>query len=190
MIMRCLFNLRLLFTFGVLAVLVSGCGSFENKAQWEQRVSATARITEINHDTRRMVVRVGLHKMTLKVSESLTSFPDRRVGDRLRVDYLKAVVVAVVPTGTEKTTGISRFHLTAPEAERPGVAYVRKRQFAANFIDIDYQSGLATFQLDDGSNPQVLVPNKLRPFVRTMSLEDRVLVSVEQAIAISVVPVD
>lgn len=186
--MKILIALRHVCAFVLVALLASGCGTLQDKAQWEQRVGATGRIREIDYEARRMVVQVGLHRLTLRVSEAVPGFADRRVGDRMHIDYLQAVVVAVEVDETQEVVDITRYEMTAPQDGQPGIALVRKRQFAAEFVDFDYQSGLTTFRLDDGSYPQVLIPQQLRPYIRTRALGDRMLISVEQAIAVSDVP--
>ena len=82
---------------------------------------------------------------------------------------------------------ISRFQLAVPKAALRGGAQVRRRLFGAEFMEYDCQSGMTNFRLDNGTYPQVLIPQELRPYVRTMTIGGRVY-SLEQVNAVSVKP--
>ncbi|MFT7593477.1 MAG: hypothetical protein ACI8R4_000790 [Paracoccaceae bacterium] len=174
---------------GLLLGLLAGCAQDQREAVYEKRVGATGRIREIDHEARRMVVQIGFQRLTLVVSDEIRSFDQRHVGERLHVDYLAAVVVALASEDGQQDVDVSRFHLSAARNGRPGVARVRQRQFSAKFIDYDHRSGLTTFQLDDGSYVVLLIPTRMQPFVRSLAPGVRVRASVEKAIAVSVDPV-
>lgn len=191
--MRCRWELRMpvagfarLVGAAALLALVAGCSQDSRSASWEQQVSTIGTVKEIDRPNRRMVVQVGWHRLTVRVSPAVERFDNRRVGDRIRVDYLKAVVAAVEPADGRENVDVTRYHLSAPDGEKPGIAHLRVRQYSAEFIDYDYQSSLTTFKTPGGEYRQLLIPTRMRRFVRTLKLGDPVVVSVEQAIAVSV----
>ena len=83
-------------------------------------MGATGRVCEIDYAARRMVVWVAWHKLTLRVSDVVTSFLQRCSGDRLHIDYLKAVVVDIASATDAESVDISRFQLAVPKAALRG----------------------------------------------------------------------
>lgn len=160
----------------------------DRPVEWEQAIRATARISKIDHETRRMEVRSLYQRMTVKVADSVEGFDTRRVGDTLDLVYYEAVVVAPAPNDAIGFEDITKYHLSPETDEHAGIAYARARQFTAEFVDFDYQSSIATFTKPDGSYPVLIVPLGLRPFVRTLTPGDEIAVSVEEAITVSVSP--
>lgn len=170
--------------------LIAACAPHDPRAEWEQSAKATARVTMIDRETRRMDIRVGFRNMSVRVAEGVEGFDSRRVGDVIDLIYYEAMLVALAPEAKGETKVLTKYRLAPATPERPAIAYVRARKFTAEFQDFDYQSNIATFKLPDGSYPILIVPQRLRPFVRTLLPGDRIAVSVEEAIAVSMAPRD
>lgn len=174
-----------LSTFGLLAA----CAPHERNADWEQHVKAKARVISIDHDARRIELRIGVQRITLKVAPSVKSFDARKVGDVIGLTYYEAILVALAPEDGTKAEDLTKYRLSPATPARPAVAFVKAHQFTAEFLDYDYQSNIASFQMADGSYPVLIVPLRLRPFMRTLLPGDRLSVSMEQAIAVTLSPV-
>jgi len=169
--------------------LTAACATpHDQPVEWEQTIRATARITSIDHDARRMEVRSLYRRLTVRVADSVESFDTRKVGDTLNLVYYEAVVVAPAPKDGQGFEELTKYHLSPATEEHAHFAHTRARQFIAEFLNFDYQSSIATFRKSDNEYPLLIVPLGLRPFVRTLVPGDEIAVSVEEAITVSISP--
>jgi hypothetical protein len=182
-------NKRPLLVWAMMMIaLVAACAPHDRSAEWEQTVKAKARVTKIDYDARRIEVRIGFERITMRVAKNYEAFDRRRVGDVIDLVYYEAVLVSIEREQTVGGEVETKYRLSPATQGHPPIALARARQFTAEYIDYDYQSGIATFRKSDDSYPQLIVPLRLRPFVRTLVPGDRIAVSIEEAIAVSFPP--
>lgn len=174
----------------LMCTALTGCTAYQPRAEWEQAVKASGRITEIDYEARRITVRGTLGKVTLRVSENAGDFENRKVGDRLYFTYYRAISVLRVPRDQKNPEVLTKYRLSPATKERPAVAMAKARQFTAVFLDYDYQSKIATFSGPDGQLYNIVAPMALQNFLRSLAPGDRVSASIEEALAVSLQPLE
>jgi hypothetical protein len=95
--------------------------------------------------------------VTLEVPPEVRNFDQIAVGDRVRANYLDAVVVAVrqpnTPAGASETNTIT----VAPVGAKPGAAAIRTREVTATITSIDTDQRLVTLRGAGGQSRTIHV---------------------------------
>jgi len=173
---------------GLMVVLTAGCAPPQKTARHYKEVTATGIIRQIDRQERRVVLQVNLQKVTLRVAPSVTRFDNLEVGDRLRFLYRYAWTARLADPDDALRPPETELKLSAPSGDVPGNVLVRTRRFEAEFVDMDHQSKITTLHLPDDSYAYFIAPLRLQGFLSVMSPGTGIYVVIQEAIAISVVP--
>ena len=172
----------------VMAVALAACTP-PQMAQREQVVSATGTVTAIDRETRRVVIQEPNRTVQYRIGSQVTNFDQVEVGDQVRLDYIESVAVAMADPADTGEPIVDIFGVRAPEGSRPGMAAGSVATVVVELVSYDARSSRATIRTPSGEVRTVSVAPELRRFASTRSPGDRILVLIEQAVAVSVTPV-
>lgn len=179
--------LRHVFAMISAALILAACTP-PDAAMREQSVQLTGVVRGINADTRRLVVEGEDRTVVYRVSDEVRNFNQIEVGDRVTLDYYESVAVAMADPDDPGETLTDVFGMRAPEGERPGAAGAAVTTFVVELISYDAATGIATIRTPEGRVTSVRVAEELRRFASTRQPGDRILVLVEEAVAVGVTP--
>lgn len=177
--------------FGVaisMGLALAACAPMRDFAQMKQSLSATGTVEAIDSENRRVVVRSGNRTILYRVSNEVRNLDQVQVGDVITLDYVESVAVAMADPEDSGEPLIDVYGMRAPEGARPGGAGTTIATAVVEFLGYDSRSHIAQFRTPDGEETSALVPRKLRHFAASRESGDKVLVLVEQAVAVSVTP--
>lgn len=170
------------------ALFLAACGHTQAPVTQETVVTASAQVVSVDQKTR--VVR--LKDDADGTIFSVTAGPEVRnlaqvsKGDHVTVDYYRATTLSMADpadTGEKPTTVVAG---RAPEGNLPGAAAVKSESMVVTVVSYDAKSGLAVFRTPDGITRSAVVPPSLRRFAEQRGSGARVLVTITEAVAVSV----
>lgn len=181
--------LRNCITLAAMAVglALSACGVPETASR-EEAVQLTGVVRGVDTETRRLTVEGRERTVIYRVSDEVRNFDQIEVGDRVTLDYYESVAVAMADPDDPGDALTDTFGARAGAGERPGLAGATVTTFVVEFIAFDASTGIATIRTPEGDVMSVRVAEELRRFARTRSPGDRILVLVEEAVAVGVTP--
>jgi hypothetical protein len=172
-----------------LALLTTtACDNDVLSAQREKSISSVGTIREIDPEARRFVVRTDGQILTMRATETVRNFDQLEVGDRIRVNYLSSVAVAMASPGDPGQTEVASIGMVAPEGARPGIAGAEMISVVMQFIAYDPRDHMATLRTSNGDILRVRVARELRGFARARQPGDRIAITFERAAAVTVEP--
>jgi Cu/Ag efflux protein CusF len=176
----------------VAALLVTGCagaGLHRNRTASEQTlVTATATVQAIDQNTRAVTLRDDADGSTFTVvaGPEVRNLDQVSAGDHVQIDYYRSLAVAMAnpsDTGEPLTAAAGA---RAPEGAMPGAAAVMSTSLVVTLISYDNNTGIATFRTPDGFTRQTAVRPDLRTFAQTLNPGARVLVTMTEAVAVTI----
>lgn len=184
-------KLRHAIAMGALALSLLGCaemsGTRTNTASTLTTTEAT--VVSVDQATRHVVLK-GADGSTMEVAAGpeVRNLPQLRAGDLVRMDYFKATTVGMADpadTGEVQKTAIAG---RAPEGAKPGARAATNTSMVVTVVNYDSNNGIATFRTPDGMTRQAVVPPALRGFAQSRPAGSRVLVSLTEAVAVTIEP--
>jgi hypothetical protein len=117
-----------------------------------------ATVQAVDKSARTMTVKGdGGVTLTLEVPPEVRNFDQIEVGDRVRANYLEAVIVAVREPNVPLAPSDSQTVTTAPAGEKPGAALVRTRELAATITAVDTAARMVTLRGAGGQSRTIHV---------------------------------
>lgn len=152
------------------------------------RITAIGEITAIDVAQRLVTIKgpkgnVGV----FSVDPAVKNLDQVKVGDRIRIDYLAAVALALRKGGDgirEKVEADSA--AVADKGAKPGVAAARKTTIVANVIGVNKQKKYATLQGPEGRVVDVAIEDP--QVLKDIKTGDQVVAVVTESVAINVRP--
>lgn len=159
-----------------------------SQASQEQLITATATVAAINHETRQvtLVDDVDGTTFTVTAGSNVRNLDQVAAGDRVQLDYYQSVAVSMADPGDTGEVVTADLGARAPEGAAPGALAATSTSLVVTVISYDRGSGLATFRTPDGLTRRTVVPPNLRRFAETRGPGSRVLVTMTEALAVSV----
>ena len=174
---------------GCQAVGLGGTGtSGRTAASQESLTTATATVEAINQETRQVTLRDDVDGTVF----SVTAGPEVRnlaqvaAGDRVQIDYYQSLAVNMADPADTGEPAAAAVAVRAPDGAEPGALAATSTSLVVTLISYDRSSGLATFRTPDGLTRRTVVPPNLRTFAESRSPGARVLVTMTEALAVSV----
>jgi hypothetical protein len=152
------------------------------------RESIVATVEDIDHENRTITLKGPAgNKVTMEAGPQVTRFDEIEKGDRIKVDYLESVAVAVVPP--DQAAGAVRtgenFLVRNPKSQKPGATAVRTDVVTAIVKKIDATGRTATLQGPDGGTLEVSISPDV-PNLADIKPGDQVVVEKTQALALNI----
>lgn len=170
------------------ALALSACSQPPQMAEREQTLTLTGVVQAIDRENRRVVVRGEDRTVQYRVGRQVRNFDQIEVGDQVTLDYIERVAVAMADPADSGEPITDILGVRAPAGARPGAAGVSVSSVVVEFLGYDAAENRASIRWPDGTEQSVFVAEELRRFAATRAVGDRVLVIVEQAMAVAVTP--
>ena len=172
-------------------LLVAGCAetSRTRTASQESLVTATATVEAVDQTTRQVTLRDNADgsSFTVTAGPEVRNLDQIAAGDQVQIDYYQALTVDMAePTDTGEPAA-ALVTARAPEGATPGGGALATTSLVVTLINYDRNSGLATFRTPDGFTRRAVVPPNLRSFAESLGAGARVLVTMTEALAVTIV---
>ncbi|PZQ52607.1 MAG: hypothetical protein DI556_02890 [Rhodovulum sulfidophilum] len=178
---------KVLTLTGVAALFLAGCSGMttERTAASGDTVALQATVESVDQATRHLVL-VGPDggRVAFVAGPEVRNLAQVEAGDTVTVAYHDSVVLSMAaPDAPQGTVAAAA---RAPQGARPGGGAAVATDVVVTVISYDANSGFATFRTDDGVVHRATVPPELRTFAERTAPGSRVLVSMTEAVAVSV----
>jgi hypothetical protein len=184
----------------VAALALMGCSemgmgvpgmSRTSQASQEELITATATVAAIDRETRRVTLVDDADGATFSVTagSGVRNLDQVAAGDRVQLDYYQSVAVSMADPADTGEVVTADLAARAPEGSAPGALAATTTSLVVTVVSYDRSSGLATFRTPDGLTRRTVVPPNLRRFAETRGPGSRVLVTMTEALAVSVTEV-
>jgi len=159
-----------------------GLGGDRNVAM---RLSATGTVTAVDQAARLMTVKVPRGDITFRLDPKVANAADIRVGERVKVDYVAALVLTLRRGGDEQREQVER---DAAQRSGPDVslaaAYSRPITFLTEVVSVDTENLLVKLKGPAGEVGEYVVHD--RTDLVNVRPGDQVMVALNQAVAVAV----
>lgn len=169
---------------------LAGCASLTatpRPAGTATLITATATVESVDMATREVNLR-GADGTALSVvaGPEVRNLAQLEPGDVVEFNFFESVAVSMAEPG-DMDTGTMVLAGRAAEGERPGGFAIEATDVVVTLVSYDDRNFLATIRMDDGTTDRVTVPPELRSFAAARSPGARILVSLTDAMAVSIV---
>jgi hypothetical protein len=168
-------------------VALSACTPPETASRTES-ISVAGTVTAIDKASRRVVVQGPDRTVQYRVSDEVQNFDQVEVGDEVTLEYFESVAVAMADPEDTGESLVDVFGARADPGQRPGALGAMVGTVVVEFIGYDPRSHVAEIRTPEGEIVSVTVAEELRRFASTRQPGDRVLIAVEEAVAVEVTP--
>lgn len=170
------------------ALTLAACTPPESASRSES-ISVTGTVTAIDQASRRVVVQGQDRTVQYRVSDEVQNFDQVEVGDLVSLDYVESVAVAMADPDDSGEPIVDVFGGRAEPGQRPGALGAMIGTVVVEFISYDPRSHIAQIRTPEGEVVSVSVAQQLRRFASTRQPGDRIIIAIEQAVAVAVTPV-
>lgn len=184
--------MKTFFAFPALVLLLSACAGNDRMADEADRteiLNRSAVVQSVDMTTRQMLLVTDEGETVM-----MTAGPEVRnldqvdAGDSVTLSYSQAVSLRMVdaetPTATMTVAGMA----AAEKGDKPGAAAGQMTLMIVDFVDYDGATHVARFLDADGLVRFATVKPEMRAFAATRKTDDKVEITIEEAIAVAVVP--
>jgi len=151
------------------------------------QAEAVVTVTKVDPKARTVTVRGprgNLH--TLAVPPESQNLDKVKPGDRFKITYAEAAVIALT-RGGEPTATVEETVQVAPKGAKPGGFKVRTRQISAVVDAIDYKNRYVALRGPKGNTLALPVSPDVKDFDKVM-VGDKLTIAYSEALAIQMVP--
>ncbi|MEM9061053.1 MAG: hypothetical protein AAGD13_11390 [Pseudomonadota bacterium] len=177
------------------AIVLSLAGCTTEQAETDRgfrsdTIAATADITAIDTSTREIILTTeDGRRIGVAAGPEVRNFDQLEVGDAVRITYTEAVAVEMASEADQgeptKTVAGGR----AVEGAKPGLTVGALSEQVVEFIVFDENSNLVAYVDARGTTQTAVVRPEMQDFAKARKQGDLVKVTIERALAVSIVPV-
>jgi len=173
-----------------VALSLSACGPMTStaSAQREDVVTRTGVVRLIDKESRRVLIEGPDRTVLYRIGPQVRNFDQVEVGDTVTLTATETVAVAMADAADTGEPLVDVYGARAPKGERPGAVAGQVQTLVVTFLGYNEKTKQAQIRLPDGEVRVVNVAPELQSFARSRVIGDRILVLIEQAVAISVTP--
>jgi len=180
---------RRLLGLGLVLGFLSACTDTLQFIERKETRRATGHIVKIDADARRLYLRGGGRRLTLRVNSDHARFDQLQVGDKLDIRFLAGVRVSLAKAGVVDTRNQRLYRLgDGGDGRNPEIALVEGRTVVAEFVDFDHRTRQVVMKLADDSYVWFFGWPAMQTFAASRSLGDKLVFVSQRAIAVSIVP--
>ncbi len=170
---------------------LAGCASMTatpRPAGTATLITATATVESVDMASRQVTMRADDGSLV-----SVTAGPEVRnlaqlaPGDVVEFNFFQSVAVSMAEPGDAADTGTMLLAGRAADGDKPGGLAIEATDMVVTLVSYDDRNFQATIRMEDGSTRRVTVPPELRSFAAARGAGSRVLVSLTDAMAVSIV---
>lgn len=170
---------------------LAGCASMTatpRPAGTATLITATATVESVDMATREVRLLGGDGEvLSVTAGPEVRNLAQLEAGDVVEFNFFESVAVSMAEPGDAADQGTMILAGRAAEGERPGGFAIEATDVVVTLVSYDDRNFLATIRTDDGATRRVTVPPELRSFAAARSPGSRVLVSLTDAMAVSIV---
>jgi hypothetical protein len=153
------------------------------------QIEAVVTVTKVDMKARTVTMRGPRGNLaTLAVPPESQNLAQVKPGDRFKVTYAEAVIVALTRGGQPSATVDETLEL-APKGAKPGGYKVRTEQISAVVDAIDYKNRYVALRGPKGNTLALPVSAEIKDFDK-LQVGDKVSIAYSQALALEMVPVE
>lgn len=151
------------------------------------QVEAVVTVTKVDQKARTVTVRGPRGNLqTLAVPKESQNLDKVKPGDRFKITYAEAAVIALTKGG-EPSASVSETVNLAPKGAKPGGFAVRTQQISAVVDAIDYKNRYVALRGPKGNTLALPVSEQVKDFDKVM-VGDKVTIAYTEALAVEMVP--
>jgi hypothetical protein len=172
-----------------LAGFLASCASSDaqTSAMRETTISSTAVVESVDQTTRQVVLKTESGETVEVVAgPEVRNLPQLEVGDRVRFDYYESVAVEMAEPTDPGTPLGAIVTDRAPEGAKPGGVVAVVNSIVVEAVSYDPATAVAVVRLADGTTRSIDVHPDMQAFAASRKPGDRVVVTITEAIAISI----
>lgn len=157
-------------------------------AQREDAIVATAKVENVNQQTREVTLRGADGKqVTVVAGPEVRNLPQLAVGDVVRLTYVESVAVRMAGAGEGGPATGAVVAGRAPEGAKPAGMLGAAVSTVVTFRSYDPATGIATFIGADNQERSIKVDPAMQEFAAARRPGDRVAIDMTNAVAVSIV---
>jgi hypothetical protein len=185
--MRTRHAIGLISALTLMACSEMGVGARQGGTQ-ETLVSASATVEAVDQSTRQVQLRDNADGSSFVVTAGpeVRNLEQVEAGDQVNVDFYRAVTASMADPADTGEPATAVLAGRTPEGARPGALAATSESLVVTVVNYDDNTGIATFRTPDGRTRTAAVPPNLRSFARSRGPGSRVLVTMTDAVAVSV----
>jgi hypothetical protein len=171
------------------ALLLFGCAEVDRSTATEETLlTTTATVESVDQATRRVALRddAGGGAFVVTAGPEVRNLPQLAAGDQVRVDYYQSRTVSMADPDDTGEPMASVAAVRAPEGALPGGLVATTASMVVTVLSYDSDTGTAVFRSPDGLTRQTVVRPDMRSFAQTLAPGSRVLVTLTEAMAVSI----
>jgi hypothetical protein len=151
-------------------------------------VTATATVAAVDQSTRQvqLVDDADGTPFTVTAGPEVRNLEQVTAGDRVELDFYQSTAVSMADPADTGEVATADLAVRTPEGALPGGLAATTTSLVVTLISYDRDTGLATFRTPDGLTRRTVVPPQLRNFAASRAPGARVLVTLTDALAVSV----
>ena len=181
---------KMIIAAALTAVLVTACAPASQGPETAARSDVLYReaVVETVDQESRQILLTGQNgnRLSFVAGPEVRNLAQVGPGDRVRLGYYEAVAARIAdpgdPGGAIEVFGSER----AAPGERPEFAAAGVLNLVVDFISYDPKTAVATFVTPDGVLHAAQIHPRMREFVAARQPGERIEVTIEQAVAVSV----
>lgn len=172
---------------GLLLAGCAGTGTQRTSSEAEL-LTASATVQSVDQEARSVTLVGDAEGETFTVfaGDEIPNLAQIEPGDQVVLEYYQSVTLAMADPADSGVPITTVAGGTAAEGERPGGVAVESTSLVVQLVNYDAASGLATYVTPDGITHRSTVPPSLRSFAATLGRGSRVLVTMTEAVAVSI----
>lgn len=173
----------------VAGLLLLGCADTGSRQEATRGtiVTSSAVVDSVDLATRTVRLRgaTGRETITVVAGPEVRNLAQVVPGDVVQIDYYDAITVSMAdPSASGAVSEVIAGR--APEGARPGAAAAVLVDAVVTLVSYDPGTGLATYRTPSGEIRRTTVEPSLRTFAAARRPGDRILVSITEAVAVSI----
>ncbi len=172
---------------GAVFLALAACAVPETASR-EDTFEVTGVVLAVDTESRRLTLEGEDRTILYRVSDEVRNLDQVEVGDEVTLSYYEAVALAMADPADDGAPLSDAFAGRAPEGAKPAAGVASVTSFVVELLDYDQGTGIATIRMPQGNTTSVRVAEELRRFASTRQPGDRILVLIEEALAVEVVP--
>lgn len=175
------------------AFVLAGCGSMsmggkDVASTSEELVTATATIESVDTTARSvsLIDDETAQRFTVFANDGIKNFDQLDAGDVVVMQYYEATTLSMADPADPGNQIDTMITAETPDGAKPGLLDAASTTLVVEVLSYDAKTGMATFTAPDGLTRRSVVKPEMRSFAANLSRGDRVLVTMVEAVAISI----
>jgi Cu/Ag efflux protein CusF len=173
-------------------LFVGACAEMQTRQSTSDAtlVTATGTVMAVDQTSRQVTLSDNSDgsQFTVAAGPEVRNLAQVKPGDTVQIDYYQSTTLSMASPDDTGEPAAAVVAGRAPEGDKPGAGAVVTSSFVVTVVSYDSDSGLAVVRTPDGLIRRTVVSPELRSFAARQQAGARVLVTLTEAVAVSVTP--